>query len=361
MAHLDGLAEVVASKTGLECSLADLDRVLAAFMTGASIWDSVGLAGRPFHLVVAIAGELDQRGLLRSASGRVRLTKAGIALCRARGLHQRRRYGCRACSGRGVSLAKFAKALELFKVLAAGRPEPIQEFDQAYVTPETTMARVAFMADRGDLTGKDLLVLGDDDLMGLAASLTGLPRRVGVLEIDTRLTGFMAEASRSNGLALEILAHDLAQPLPPGLAGSFDTFFTDPPDAQGGLRLFISRAIESLKGPGTSGYFGLTVIESSLYRWRELQGYLVRDSGVVITDVIPDFSTYVNWDYLGSSLGTDMDGLLQPPTSPWYRSALYRIEMLPGSKPHLDGLDQEGLYVGRESLAWTDGTEVGQC
>ncbi|MDP2727485.1 MAG: bis-aminopropyl spermidine synthase family protein, partial [Dehalococcoidia bacterium] len=220
------------------------------------------------------------------------------------------------------------------------------------------MARLALMADRGDLEGKDLLVLGDDDLMGLAAALTALPRRIVVIEIDPRLTGFMKEAARSEGLPLEVVTHNLEEPLPEALTASFDTFFTDPPDAPGGLRLFLSRGIQALKGPGSSGYFGVTVIESSLYRWRELQEYLVRDCGVVITDLIPDFSTYANWDYLEGSLKTEMEGLLQPPREPWYRSALHRIELLPGSKPCFDGLDQRQLYVGRESLAWANEIEV---
>lgn len=358
MNGLDGVVEAVSSETGLECSEADLNRVLAAFMSGAGLWDVIGLSGRPFALVLAIGRQLERRGLLISSLKGMRLTPSGKKLCLERGLRVRRRYRCRSCEGRSISLGRFRRALERFEVLAAERPEPVPEFDQAYVTPETTMARLALMADRGDLAGKDLLVLGDDDLMGLGAALTGLPKRVVVVEIDSRLTDFMSEAARVDGLSLQIMAHDLALPLPPGLAGSFDTFFTDPPDAQGGMRLFLSRAIEALKGPGTSGYFGLTMIESSLYRWRELQEYLVRDCGVVVTDIISDFSTYVNWDYLGRSLGTEMDGHLRPPEKPWYRSALYRIELLPGSKPRLDGLDQEGLYVGKESLAWTKNTEV---
>ncbi|MDO8689119.1 MAG: bis-aminopropyl spermidine synthase family protein [Dehalococcoidia bacterium] len=359
MNALDGVIEAVSLETGLECSEADLNRVLSAFMSGAGLWDAIGLSGRPFALVLAIGRQLERRGLLVSSLKGTHLTHLGKKLCVERGLRLRRRYRCRSCEGRSISLAKFRKALERFEVLAAERPEPVQEFDQAYVTPETTMARLALMADRGDLAGKDLLVLGDDDLMGLGAALTGLPKRVVVVEIDGRLTDFMSEAARVDGLSLQVMTHDLAAPLPPGLAGSFDTFFTDPPDAQGGMRLFLSRAIEGLRGPGMSGYFGLTMIESSLYRWRELQEYLVRDCGVVVTDVISDFSTYVNWDYLGSSLGTKMDGLLSPPKNPWYRSALYRIELLPGSKPRLDGLDREGLYVGKESLAWTKDTEVG--
>lgn len=359
MTDLDHIARTVTAKTGLECTGADLERILAALMAGPTLWDAVGLAGRPFHLVSGVAAFLEDQGLLHAtSSGQISLTRAGNQLCRSRGLHPRRRYRCRPCQGRGISLGRFSRPLERFRRLAEGRPEPVMQFDQAYVTPDTTMARLAFMADRGDLEGRDLLVLGDDDLMGLAAALTGLPRKVVVLEIDARLNQFMETAASSEGLSLDVVTHDLAEPLPEGLAASFDTFFTDPPDAPGGMSLFLSRGIESLNSPGTAGYFGLTVIESSLYRWRELQQHLVRDCRVVITDLIPDFSTYVNWGYLGSTVRIDHEGLFGRPQTPWYRSALHRIEMLPGSQPSPGGLGQQGLYVGRESLAWESNMEV---
>jgi len=38
-------------------------------------------------------------------------------------------------------------------------------------------------------------VLGDDDLVGIALGLTGLARRVVVLELDARLTNFEREIS----------------------------------------------------------------------------------------------------------------------------------------------------------------------
>lgn len=348
----------MAAETGLECSEADLRRILAALMSAKTLWEAVGLAGRPFRLVLAVSRLLEARGLLKARASGLALTSGGRRLCAESGIRPRRPSRCPGCSGTGISLRRFRRALERFEVLAADRPDPLPEFDQAYVTPQTTMARLALMADRGDLDGKDLVVLGDDDLMGLAAALTGLPARVVVLEIDRRLTEFMTEAARSEGLAMEVLAHDLEQQLPADLAASFDTFFTDPPDASNGMKLFVSRAVESLRGAGTSGYFGLTMIESSLYRWRELQDYLVHDRGLVITDVIPDFNTYVNWDYLGATLGGDMEGLLRPPEDPWYRSALYRIEALPGSQRSVDVPRGMDMYVGKESLAWIENAEV---
>ncbi|MDP2712194.1 MAG: hypothetical protein Q8O56_13335, partial [Solirubrobacteraceae bacterium] len=121
------------TKTGLECSQADIERILAAFLASRNLWDAVGLAGRPFHLVVEVARLLEERGLLSVAAGEALLTGAGKKLCRAGNLRPRRRHRCRSCQGRGISLKRFSLALERFQRLAAGRPQPVLEFDQAYV------------------------------------------------------------------------------------------------------------------------------------------------------------------------------------------------------------------------------------
>lgn len=83
---------------------------------------------------------------------------------------------------------------------AKERPEAIQDFDQGYVTPESTLARVALAWNWGDLEGKEVLVLGDDDLTGLAAALTGLPKRVVVLDADPRIVRFLERAAKAEGL-----------------------------------------------------------------------------------------------------------------------------------------------------------------
>jgi hypothetical protein len=348
---LRGIAEQVSAATGLECSVSDLERVLLAVLASAEPWRVVGLAYRPFNLVVEALQQMEAAGLLSFSNGvAVHLTSAGRELCRKRRLHPHLPQRCPTCEGRSVSLEGFAEALHRFERLAEGRPPPLGELDQAHVTPASTMARLALMADRGDLNGKSLIILGDDDLMGLAAALTGLPQRVVVLELDQRLTDFIAEAARRQHLAVEVLSHDLRLPLPKELVSSFDTFFTEPPDALGGMSLFISRGIEALKGDGASGYFGYTMVESSLHRWRELQRGLVQECGVVITDIIRDFSTYLNWPFLLEEVPAQARVLQRMPEEPWYRSFLYRIELLGDSGPFRDPSPQGELYHSKESM-----------
>jgi predicted methyltransferase len=71
----------------------------------------------------------------------------------------------------------------------------------------------------------------------------------------------------------------------------------------------------------------------------------------VITDILSDFSSYENWDYLLESIVRDLPPLHYKPKTLWYKSSLYRIELVKGYKI----FNEEGkgeLYVDEESIAW---------
>lgn len=183
--------------------------------------------------------------------------------------------------------------------MSAGRPPAIQDFDQGSVTPETTVSRVLFLEQNGDLWGKDILVLGaEDDLTGLAIALTRKARRVLVLDIDARLVDFDNRAFRELGIDnAEARVFDLRNPLPKELLGAFDVFVSDPPETLASFRAFIGRGIAALREEGAVGYFGLTLRDASVYKWREFQRLLTGEFGVVITDILQNFNHYMNWDY----------------------------------------------------------------
>jgi predicted methyltransferase len=67
-----------------------------------------------------------------------------------------------------VVVAAFVEALRRFDSIHGRRPPALRVFDQAYVAPETTFARIALADSHGDIRGKDIVILGDDDLRGLA-------------------------------------------------------------------------------------------------------------------------------------------------------------------------------------------------
>lgn len=254
---------------------------------------------------------------------------------------------CSACAGRGLVLSpKFARVLTEFEELARQRPEATPEFDQGYVTPEVTVLRVALMARRGDLAGRDLLLLGDDDLTSLAAALSGLPRRILVLEVDERLVNFINDTARRRGWDhVRAARYDARDALPEDVRGRFDVFFTDPVETVPGLLLFLSRCAEALRGPGAAGYFGLSHLESSKAKWRRIQQGIL-EMGFAITDGLPDFQEY-HIDRVrerGYRVATEAPVPLPEPDVLFYTSTVFRLELVEEPAPVYRG----SVSMGRE-------------
>lgn len=323
------LAEEVRGETELPFTQRDGERILSAVLTSEDIWRIIDLADVPVMALCSALRVLEQAGWLDFSQGRVRLTPAGRTGSLEEQVAPARELRCGRCGGRGVELGPVAGIAEKFKEIAAGRPKAIQDYDQGYVTEESTLYRVAFMWHRGDLEGKELLVLGDDDLVSLACALTGAPRRVVMLDIDERLVEFVSNVAKEEGLQVEALRHDLREPLPEELLSAFDTFFCDPTESLRGFLAFAGRGISALKGPGSAGYMGLTRREASLAKWRAIQGELLQ-RGAVLTDLRDDFHDYVNWPYIETMRSWEHLPVKRMPgrNEPWYRSALIRVELV---------------------------------
>lgn len=323
------LAQRISEATGIPLSPRDGERILASVLASEDMWRIVELAPVPLLAVCAGIRLLAEAGWVQWAGGLVRLTREGEAACARLGIAPARTLDCPRCGGRGVETSLLGEVAARFHCLAAGRPDAAQEFDQGYVTEESTLARVALMSAWGDLAGKDLLVLGDDDLVSVAAALTGLPRTVAVLDADPRITAFIARVAEREGLAIDVHTHDLRQPLPPPLQGQFDTFFCDPTESLRGFLLFAGRGLSALRGPGAAGYLGLTHAEASLVKWRAIQSRVI-SWGAVLTELRDRFHSYVNWPYVETMRAWESLPVRRVPgrLEPWYRSALARIELV---------------------------------
>lgn len=309
-------------------------------------------AKEPFNLVVEIVRALHSDGYVVFRNGRIELTEKGRQLLKEAN-YEAVIKTCRHCKGRVVEVSEILPkdVIDEFLKIQKGRPEPIQDFDQGYVAPEVTLARIAYMHYKGDLKGKDLILIGDDDLVSIAAGLTGWPRRIAVIDIDERLTKFISRVSEEYGLNIEILTMDLREPLPDNVRGKFDVFQTDPLETLPGLRLFIGRGIATLRGPRCAGYFHLTLIDASLDKWREVQRIILNEFNVVITDIIPDFSEYMDWGYFEQMHGWKKlpNELRVKPRYGWYTSTMFRIETLRGSKGLLEKIPPEvDIYLDEE-------------
>jgi predicted methyltransferase len=315
----------------------DGERALAGVLSTEDIWEALRLSHIPMRFACAFWNAMISKGFLAAEEGKLYLTDSGKALTEALGIKPARDLSCDSCEGRGIGLqGLFQDISNRFHSICENRPEAIQDYDQGYVTEETTLARIAFAYQRGDLEGKDIVVLGDDDLMSIAAALTGAPRRVLALDIDERLVKFINDVARSEGLKnLEAVRYDLREPSDEGWIGAFDTFLCDPTESFVGLKLFVERGISYLKGIGSAGYFGLTHAESSLHKWHKIQEFILK-RGAVITDFRDDFNRYVNWGYMETMRSWTWLPTRAIPKRVWYCSAFCRIELLRNPKRRND-------------------------
>ncbi len=327
------IARHIEEEQGIPVNARDVERIFSAVLASGDIWRIVDLAGLPMLATCAGLAAFAEQGWVRFTGGRVLLTRKGEEVAAALGIAAAQELRCPRCSGRGLELTPFRKLFQDFQRLVQDRPEAAQQFDQGYVTEETSVARIALAYVRGDLAGKEILVLGDDDLVSLAAALTRLPKRVAVLDVDPRILVFLRAKAREQNLVLDVYSHDLREPLPPELLARFDTFFCDPTESLRGYLAFAQRGISALRGPGCAGYLGLTRLEASLHKWRRIQMALL-ESGAVITDLFPTFHDYVNWPYIETMRAWPHLPVKRVPGKyePWYRSALIRIELVEEGK-----------------------------
>jgi len=344
--------EVVAKvreKTDIPVYERTVENVIGAVQSSSDIWRIVDLSEEPLPLVVTVLEVLNNLGYIEFRDG-VFLTEEGKRFVDKYGIGRREDYTCPHCKGKTVDMEAFKDLLERFKEIVKNRPEPKHEFDQAYVTPETTVARIIFMHTRGDLENREVFVLGDDDLTSIALMLSGLPKRIAVLDIDDRLTKFIEKTAEEIGYNnIEIFTFDLRKPLPDYALRKFDTFITDPPETVDAIRAFVGRGIATLKGPGCAGYFGITRRESSLNKWRDIQKLLLNEFEVVITDIVRNFNEYVNWGYEEETRAWRLIPVKVRPTYNWYKSYMFRIQTLEGSKGYEEEIREEDIYNDEEA------------
>ena len=304
-----------------------VEKVLIAILKTSDPWEIVDLADMPLVYVADILRALKDLGYIELIDG-VKLTEKGRRLVEELGLKYLN-FSCPVCSGRGI--IPPSDRLETYIEIARGRPEPIHERDQGYVTPVTAISRIALMVSRGDVAGKRILIIGDDDLMSLGLAITGLPKEIVVIEADKRLVEFINKRAKEYGFDIQVSQHDVRKPFPEDRKEYFDTFNTDPTETVPAIRAFVGRGIYAIK-PRGAGYFGITRTESSLNKRLRHQEIIVKEFGCVITDLIHDFNHYVNRGYYEETRGRQELPIKLPPKKIRYKSSLYRIEKIkPGA------------------------------
>jgi predicted methyltransferase len=327
---IDAIVTQVAAAVGLAEGEAGIRDILAALLTAepAAIREVSRLAELPVPIVAAACNELRQRGVVERTRP-VALTAAGRAAIAAG--QPDLDVTCPECGGRGVvppaALAGLTAALE---APAAGAPAARMELDQTHCTVATKVSRVLRMHAAHALAGQRILLLGDDDLISLAiaafAAQTGAAvPRLAVADADPAVLAWIGKQAAPGGIDIELVEHDLRQPLPAGLAGAFDVVVTDPPYTVAGAELFLSRAVAALvPQPGRHVFFSFGARRPDETTAVQLA---IAQLGLAVRALLPNFNAYVG---AGVLAGT---------------SHLYHLRTIAGAAPLIAGVHEGDLYT----------------
>ena len=264
----------------------------------------------PLPIVAKVRTILEREKILKRTERGAELTDLGKEFAEDfLKLKYKKSLTCKTCNGRGIVLDEFFEdILNKVRVWAKKRPLVDTTIDQSFATPETSVYRAALMYERGDLEGKRILFVGDDDLTSLPAALTDMAEEIAVVDIDDRILKLIEKFSQKEGVEIKTIKHDLRNPLPEDLKERFDVISTDPPYTVDGLKLFLSRGIEAL---GKEGIAYLSYSHKPIDEWLSIQK-AITDMGFVISELIPNFNYYegseiiANTTFIARLVGKDL-------------------------------------------------------
>jgi predicted methyltransferase len=357
--------KTISEKMGLKEGEEAVRRVLREVYRSGKIGtkDLARAARLPVPVTAAIRRELEKGGILARRGGAT-LTEKGEKYVRERlGLAPKGGLVPFVHSGRREVIPdKYAGILKKLVDCSVLRPEPLTRLDQAHATPETALRRALYMLEEGDLEGREVLFLGDDDLTSVAAGLLGVARGITVIDIDGRLLGAIEEISDREKLGIECVLHDLRESLEEGLVGRFDVVLTDPPYTLPGLRLFLSRAIDALRPRKTSSIY-LAFPDKPPLEMLEAHR-AVNGMGLYVRELIPRFNVYEGAEILANT--TFMAKLTvteaaSPAMTGVFRGALYTGEVRPTVRTYRCRCGEEVRVGSGEAYATVEELKAQGC
>jgi predicted methyltransferase len=292
-----GLAEGEQGVRAVLAALARLEPVSTRRISRAAVL--------PVPIVAAVCGELRKRSIVAEERP-TQLTPAGRALFAGGGLRIGRTATCSGCGGRGIVVPPGLSPLtrELSRAVRGGPPARL-ELDQCHCTVDTKLRRLLAVHEAGALVGRRVLLLGDDDLTALSLQLLvrdhgtrSTIASLAVVDVDPALIAFLERELAGGPFPASCVEHDLRRPLPPELAGAFDTVVTDPPYTTAGASLFLARAAEALDDRGGDVFlsFGSRRPGTAMQLQRA-----IAEIGFVIQNISRDFNEYVGAGVLGGT------------------------------------------------------------
>lgn len=154
-------------------------------------------------------------------------------------------------------------AHEAVMVTHARRKRFFERVGQCPVLPETALRRALLVGDADEVGQKEVLCLGDDDLVSIALAVLG--HKVTVYDIDEFLLNFLRVSCKELDLDVDISERDLRDPISDESLEKFDVFLTDPMSNRDCFEIFLSRAFSLLKPEGI-GYSAVYAPVNRLFR-----------------------------------------------------------------------------------------------
>ncbi|MFX1548937.1 MAG: adenosylmethionine decarboxylase [Promethearchaeota archaeon] len=192
--------------------------------------------------------------------------------------------------------------------LLPNRPLPEFALDQSHADFPTIVKKVLYLLKKGDIEGRKIIFLGDDDVISLALGLTRLADEIIVVDIDKRVLEFIYESTGKFGLKnISVLNQDLRESCPETIMNHFDIVVMDPPYTNEGLRLYLKRARQVIKSSIRINDRIYPIIGKKCFlsfgnkppeQTQKIQLSLL-DHGFIINEMIPDFNHYEGASIIG--------------------------------------------------------------
>jgi len=254
----------------------------------------------PVPVLSAVRGELLKTGFLESKS---LLSTAAIEWIQANlGLSYSFEFLQDFIMDSTLSVSK--KYMEFFKPVIKylnRRPNPEYKFDQSRSTSETVIKRALLMLRNGDVEGKRIAILGDDDGISLALGFLQCAKEIFVIDIDSRVLEFINSFAMEKNLknVLKTQLWDIRTSFPKKWFHFYDIFEMDPPYTVNGWKLFLDQALVLLDPKkGGTGYISFG--DKSPHETWVCQQHLL-EAGFSIEEFIPGFNRYHGATILGNT------------------------------------------------------------
>lgn len=200
--------------------------------------------------------------------------------------------------------------LEITKMLDDIRKEfnlePKRELDQFFATSPTSVSKAQILVDKGLVAGKNIALLGDDDLVSVALSLLNKSfTKLTVFDIDPQLLSTIeAICIKLNINNVQTRLYDVRNNIDKSDLAKYDLVVMDPPYTNSGVSLFLNRGIDLLT-PHTdfSGkYIFLFYGNSFKSPEKSLKiQHTINRYNLLIEEKVDKFATYFGAESIGSS------------------------------------------------------------